>query len=180
MARTNTHHVKNNCNRDYHEELLLNSRGSVTKTIHNIDVHASPEQIKDIVLHNNSNLKTPSQRLHAFNSIKQKPDKALQTYNSWYESHFQLAYPDITIDDTGSRTQCIQYTSSLYCKLGDEMKGRFNQDLPESLQAAFEKVTNFKPLIFTKQTINTRRMNEVDQVDITTCDEDFEVNEAHI
>ena len=43
---------------------------------------------KDIVLHNHSNLKTPSQRLHAFNSIQQKPDEALQTYNSWYESHF--------------------------------------------------------------------------------------------
>ena len=47
--------------------------------------------------------------------------------------------------------QCIQYTSSLYGKLGDEMEGRFNQDLPESLQAAFEKATNFEPHILTKQ-----------------------------
>ena len=60
------------------------------------------------------------------------------------------------------------------------MEGRFNQDLPESLQAAFEKATNFESRILTKQTINTRRMNEVNQVDITTYDEDFEVNEAHI
>ena len=52
--------ISNNYNRDYHEELLLNSRGSVTKTIHNIDIDATPEQIKDIVLHNHSNLKTPS------------------------------------------------------------------------------------------------------------------------
>ena len=82
------HAMSHNYNRDYHEELLLYSGGSVTKTIHNIDVNASSEPIKNIVLHNHSNLKTPSQRLHAFNSIQQKPDEALQTYNSWYESHF--------------------------------------------------------------------------------------------
>ena len=79
------HVMSNNYSR---EELLLNSGGSITKTIHNIDVDATPEQIKDFVLCNHSNLKTPSQRLHAFNSIQQKPDEALQTYNSWYESHF--------------------------------------------------------------------------------------------
>ena len=88
-----------------------------------------------------------------------------------------MAYPDIKIDDTGSRTQCIQYASSLYGKLGDEMEGRFNQDLPESLQAAFEKAMNFEPCILTKQTINTRRMNEVNQIDVTNYDEDFKVNE---
>ena len=83
MARANTHHkMSNNYNRDYHEELLLNSGGSITKTIHNIDVDATTEQIKDIILHNHSNLKTPSQRLHAFNSIQQKPNEALQAYNS--------------------------------------------------------------------------------------------------
>ena len=125
--------MMNNYDRDYHEELLLNSGGSVTKTIHNIDVDATPEQIKDIVLSNHSNLKTPSQRLYAQNSIQQKPDEALQTYNSRYESHFCLTYPDITIDDAGSRTQCIHYASSLHGKLGDEMEDRFNQDLPESL-----------------------------------------------
>ena len=174
------HTMSNNYNRDYCEELLLNSGGSITKTIHNIDINASPEQMKDIVLRNHSNFKTPSQRLHAFNSIQQKPHEALQTCNSWYESHFRLAYLGITIDDTGSRTQCIQYASSLYGKLGDEMEGRFNQDLPESLQAAFEKATNFKPRILTKQTINTRRMNEVNQIDVTNYDEDLEVNEAYI
>ena len=174
------HTMSNNYNRDYCEELLLNSGGSITKTIHNININAPPEQIKDIVLYNHSNLKTPSQRLHAFNSIQQKPDKALQTYNSQYKSHFQLAYPDITIVHTGSRTQCIQYASSLYGKLGNEMEGRFNQDLPESLQAACEKAMNFEPHILTKQTINTRRMNEVNQIDVNNYDEDFEINEAHI
>ena len=76
------HAMSYNYNRDYHEELLLNSGGSIIKTIHNINIDASAEQIKDIILRNHSNLKTPSQRLHAFNSIQQKPDEALQTYNS--------------------------------------------------------------------------------------------------
>ena len=174
------HTMPNNYNRDYHEELLLNSGGSITKTIDNIDVDASAEQKKDFILLNHSNLMTPSQGLHAFNSIQQKPDEALQTYNSQYKSHFWLAYPDITVDDTGSRTQCIHYASSLHSKLGAEMEGRFSKDLPESLQEAFEKAMNFKPCILTKQTINTRRMNEVNQIDVTNCDEDFEVNQAHI
>ena len=172
--------MMNNYDRDYHEELLLNSGGSVTKTIHNIDVHATPEQIKDIVLHNHSNLKTPSQRLHAYTSLQQKPDEALQTYNSRYESHFCLAYPDITIDDARLRTQCIHFASSLHSKLGDKMEGRFNQDLPESLQAAFKKAINFESHILTKETINMRRMNEVNQIDISLCDDEFKVNEAHI
>ena len=108
------HVMSKHYNRDFHEEFLLNSGGSITKTIHNIDINTTPEQIKDIVLHNHSNLNTPSQRLHAFNSIQQKPDEALQTYNSRYKSHFKLAYPGITIDDDGSRTQCIQYASSAW------------------------------------------------------------------
>ena len=60
------------------------------------------------------------------------------------------------------------------------MEGRLNQDLPESPQAAFEKAMNFESHILTKQTINIRRMNEVNQIDVTNYDEDFEVNEAHI
>ena len=74
--------MSNSYNRDYHKELLLNSGGSITKTIHNTDIDATAEQIKDIILHNPSKFKTPSKRLHAFNSIQQKPDEALQTYNS--------------------------------------------------------------------------------------------------
>ena len=158
--------MSNNYNRDYHKELLLNSGDSVTKTIHNIDIDATPEQMKDIVLCNHSNLKSPSQRPYAFNSIQQKPNEALHTYNSQYKSHFRLLYPDITVDYTGSRTQCIHYTSSLHSRLGDEMEGRFNQDLPESVQAAFKKAMNFEPHILIKQTINTRKMNKVNQVDV--------------
>ena len=40
----------------------------------------------------------------------------------------------------------------------DEMTGRFNQDLPENLQMAFEKAANFKPQIITKQSINSRKI----------------------
>ena len=119
--------MMNTYDRDYREELLLNSGGSVTKTIHNIDVDATPEQIKDIVLHNHSNLKTPSQRCHVHKYIQQKPDEALQTYSNIYESHFCFAYPDITINDAGSRTRCIHHTSSLHSKLCNEMEGRFNK-----------------------------------------------------
>ena len=46
------------------------------------------------------------------------------------------------------------------------MEGRFNQDIFEYLQAAFKKATNFEPHILTKQTIDTRRMNEVNQIDV--------------
>ena len=125
-------------------------------------------------------IKTQSKRLHAFDSIQQEPDEALQTYNSQYESHFKLAYPDITIEDAGSRTQCILYASSLHGKLGDEMEGKFNQDLPKSLQAAFKKAANFGLHILTKQTTNTRRMNEVNQIDVSQCDEDLEDKKAHV
>ena len=82
------HSMTTNYNRDYCEELLLISGGCVTKTIHGIDISATPEQIKDTILCNLSNQKTPSERLHAHTSIQQKPDKALQTYNSRYDSQF--------------------------------------------------------------------------------------------
>ena len=74
---------------------------------------------------------------------------------------------------------CIHYASSLYGKLGDEMTGRFNQDLPENLQTAFKKATNFEPRIITKQSINNRKIHEVNHIDITHEDE-VEINEAHV
>ena len=75
---------------------------------------------------------------------------------------------------------CIHYASSLYGKLGDEMTGRFNQDLPENLHAAFEKAMNFEPLIITKQSINERRVHDVNHIDVTQGLEEIEINEAHI
>ena len=74
---------------------------------------------------------------------------------------------------------CINYTSSLYSKLGDEMTGRFNQDLPENLQMAFKKATNFEPRIITKQSINNRKIHKINHIDITQEDE-VEINEAHV
>ena len=74
---------------------------------------------------------------------------------------------------------CIHYASSLYGKLGDEMTGRFNQDLPENLQMAFKKATNFEPWIITKQSINSRKIHEVNHIDIGHEDE-IEINEAHV
>ena len=59
------------------------------------------------------------------------------------------------------------------------MTGRFNQDLPENLQTAFEKATNFEPQIVTKQIINNRRIHEVNHIDIRHEDE-VEINEAHV
>ena len=75
---------------------------------------------------------------------------------------------------------CILYTSSLYGKLRDEMTGRFNQDIPENLQMAFEKAMNFEPRIITKQSINNRKIHEVNYIDITHGEDEVEVNEAHV
>ena len=74
---------------------------------------------------------------------------------------------------------CIHYTSSLYGKLGDEKTGRFNQDLPENLQTAFKKAMNFEPQIITKQSINSRKIHEVNHIDVGHEDE-IEINEAHV
>ena len=54
------------------------------------------------------------------------------------------------------------------------MTGRFNQDL----QAAFEKATNFEPHIITKQNINERKVNEVNQINVSQCENEIKVNEA--
>ena len=75
---------------------------------------------------------------------------------------------------------CIYYASSLYGKLRDEMTGRFNQDLPENLQMAFEKAMNFKPQIITKQSINNRKIHKVNHIDITHGEDEVEINEAHV
>ena len=103
----------------------------------------------------------------------------MQSYNTRYASFFNLAYPKLELDNPLSRMHCIHYTSSLYGKLGDEVTGRFNQDLPENLQMAFKKATNFKPQIITKQSINSRKIHEVNHIDIGHEDE-IEINEAHV
>ena len=163
----------------YREELLLNCGTSVSKTIHALPQGATNQNIKDAVLRNHSNLRTVSQRSNAYHQLHQKPDEALQSYNTRYASFFNLAYPELELDNPLTRMHCIHYTSSLYGKLGDKMTGRFNQDLPENLQMAFEKAMNFKPQIITKQSINSRKIHEVNHIDVGHEDE-IEINEAHV
>ena len=128
--------------RVYREELLLNCGTSVSKTIHALPQGATNQIIKDAVLRNHSNLRTVSQRSNAYQQLHQKPDEALQSYNMRYASFFHLAYPELELDNPLSRMHCIHYVSSLFGKLGDEMTGRFNQDLPDNLHMAFEKAEN--------------------------------------
>ena len=75
---------------------------------------------------------------------------------------------------------CIHYMSSLHGKLGDEMTGRFNQDLPNNLITAFKKTVNFEPHIITKQSIYERKVHEVNQMDVTPYRDEVEINEACI
>ena len=163
----------------YREELLLNCGSIMSKTIHTLLQEATNQSIKDAVLRNHSNLRTVLQRLNAYHQLHQKHDEALQSYNTRYASFFNLTYPELELDNPLSRMHCIHYTSSLYGKLGDEMTGRFNQDLPENLQTAFEKATNFEPRIITKQSINSRRIHKVNHIDVGHEDE-IEINEAHV
>ena len=173
-ALVNEHH-----GRIYREELLLNCGTSVSKMIHTLPQGATNQNIKDAVLRNHANLRTVSQRSNAYHQLHQKPDEALQSFNTRYASFFNLAYPELELDNPLSRMHCIHYASSLYGKLGDEMTGRFNQDLPENLQMAFEKAMNFKPWIITKQSINNRKIHEVNHIDVGHKDE-IEINEAHV
>ena len=152
----------------------------MSKTIHALPQRATNQHIKDVVLRNHSNLRTVSQQSNAYHQLHQKPDEALQTYNMRYASFFNLAYPELELDNPLSRMHCIHYALSLYNKLRDKMTGRFNQDLPENLQMAFEKATNFEPRIITKQSLNNRKIHEVNHIDITHGEDEVEINEAHV
>ena len=173
-ALVNEHHRQ-----IYREELLLNCGTSMSKTIHALPQGVTNQSIKNAVLRNHSNLRTVSQRSNAYHQLHQKPDEALQSYNTRYASFFNLAYPELELDNPLSRMHCIHYAPSLYGKLGDEMTGRFNLDLPENLQMTFEKATNFEPRIITKQSINRRKIHEVNHIDVGQEDE-IEINEAHV
>ena len=166
--------------RIYREELLFNCGTSMSKTIHALPQGATNQHIKDAVLQNHSNLRMVSQPSNAYHQLHQKPYEALQTYNTRYASFFNLAYPELELDNSLSRMHCIHYASSLYGKLGDEMTSGFNQDLPENLQMAFEKAMNFEPRIITKQSINNRKVHKVNHIDITHEDDEVEINEAHV
>ena len=62
------------------------------------------------------------------------------------------------------------------------MEGRFNQELPDNLQAAFQRTVNFKPRVLMKQQINTRKVNDVNHIDVSNCDDyqEIEVNKSHV
>ena len=172
--------VNDNEGRNYREELLFNCGISVTKMIQAVPQGASHQEIKDAVLHNHMDLRTPSQRSNAYQNLYQKPDEALQTYNTRYSAYFGLAYPEVNLDDPMTRMHCTHYATLLYGKLGDEMAGRFNQELPRDLTEAFRKAANFEPRIITKQSINDRKLHEVNHIDSGNYLEDIEVNEAHV
>ena len=60
------------------------------------------------------------------------------------------------------------------------MTGRFNQDLPENLHTVFKKAVNFEPHIITKQSINERKVHGINHIDVTPCQDEIEINEAHV
>ena len=62
-------------------------------------------------------------------NLYQKPDEALQTYNTRYSAYFGLAYPEFNLDDPMTKMHCTHYTTSLYGKLGDELTGRFYHEI---------------------------------------------------
>ena len=168
------------CNhrRNAREELLYNSGGSVQKTLYSLSSEAMEDEICDILLQNHSNLKTLSQHISAFQSIQERPEEPLQTYNARYQSYYELAHKGFTIGSNGSKVSCIYYANSLHGKLGDEMEGMFNQRLPKNLQEAFKRAMDFEPRILTKQCIHTRKVNEVNYIDVGSDYYEFEVNEA--
>ena len=88
--------------------------------------------------------------ISAFQSIQQRPEEPLQTYNARYQSYYKLACKGLTIRSNGSKVSSIHYTNSLHGKPGDEMEGRFNQRLLENLQEAFKRAMDFEPRILTK------------------------------
>ena len=141
MAHTHKRNARN--------ELIYNSGGSVQKTLYSLSSDASEDEIHDLLLCNHSNLKTSSQHISAFDSLQQKLEEPLQTYNARYQSYYELAHEGLTITSNGSKVSCIHYAKSLYEKFGEELEGRFNQRLPDNLQDAFDRAMDFEPRILT-------------------------------
>ena len=171
MARTHKRNARN--------ELIYNSGGSVQKTLYSLPSGALEDKICDLLLRNHSNLKTSSQRISAFDSLQQKPEEPLQTYNARYQSYYELAHEGLTITSNGSKVSCIHYSKSLHGKLSEELEGRFSQRLPDNLQDAFDRAMDFEPRILTSQCIHTRNVNEINHIEVSSSYQEFEVNEAH-
>ena len=170
MAQTHKRNARN--------ELIYNSGGSVQKTLYSLPSDASEDEIHDLLLHNHSNLKTSSLCISVFDSLQQKPEDPLQTYNAKYQSYYELAHKGFTTTRNGSKVSCIHYTKSLHQKFGEELEGRFNQRLPDNLQDAFNRAMDFEPRILTLQHIHTQNVNETNYIDVSSNYQEFEVNEA--
>ena len=97
-------------------ELIYNSGGSVQKTLYSLPSGASEDEICDLLLHNHSNLKTSAQCISAFDSLQQKNEEPLQTYNARYQSYYELAHKGLTITSNRSKVSCIHYAKSLHGK----------------------------------------------------------------
>ena len=150
--------------RNARNELIYNSGGSVQKTLYSLPSSALEDEIHDLLLHNHSNLKTSSQCISAFDSLQQKPEEPVQTYNAKYQSYYELADKGLTITSNGSKVSCIHYAKSQHGKLGEELEGRFNQRLPGNLQDAFDRAVDFEPRILTSQCIHTWNVNEINHI----------------
>ena len=157
-----------NHKRNAREELLYNSGGSIQKTLYSLSSEVTEDEIHDILLQNHSNPKTLSHCISTFQSIQQRPEEPLQTYNARCQSFYELAHEGLTSGSNGSKVSCIHYANSLHGKLGDEMERRFNQRLPKKLQEAFERAVDFEPRILTKQHIQMRKVNEVNHIDVSS------------
>ena len=95
--------MAHNHQRNAREELLYNSGGSIQKTLYSLSPEATEDEIHNLLLQNHSNLKTSSQHISAFQSIQQKPEEPLQTYNARYQLFYKLAHKGLTIESDGSK-----------------------------------------------------------------------------
>ena len=164
--------------RNTRNELIYNSGGSVQKTLYSLPSDASEDEIRNLLLRNCSNLKTSSQHISAFDSLQQKTEEPLQTYNAKYQSYYELAHEGLTITSNGSKVSCIHYAKSLHGKLDEEWEGRFNQRLPDNLQDAFNRAMDFEPRVLTLQRIHTQNVNEINHIDVSSNYQEFEINKA--
>ena len=83
--------------------------------------------------------------MSAFQSIQQKPDEALQTYNTRYKSYYQLPHPGLTVDDDASKVSFIHYASSECEKLGDEMGGGSTKSYQTTIRQLSKELSTLNP-----------------------------------
>ena len=137
--------MAHNHKRNAREELLYNSGGSVQKTLYSLSLEATEDKIGDILLQNHSNLKTLSQCISAFQSIQQRPEELLQTYNARYQSYCELAHEGLTIGSNGSKVSCIHYTNSLQGNLVMRWKEGSTRGYPKTYRRHLRGLWTLNP-----------------------------------